>query len=192
MERMRSEKREPARAGLGLGPAAAAALVAVLALVALVGCAAGDTNFTNVVTTGYVTTGGNATIGGDATVAGTLGVTGETSLAAVTSKAKVTTKTAAYTVTVAETGVVFNNIGAGGAVTFTLPTAAAGLQYCFATVAAQQIAVDPASTNAILALTNAGGDKITNSTAGNSVCLVGVSATQWVARDVYGTWADAN
>ncbi len=48
-------------------------------------------------------------------------------------------------VTVADAGMVFDNSGAAGAMTFTLPTAASakGLEYTFTIVAAQNIVIDP-------------------------------------------------
>lgn len=92
----------------------------------------------------------------------------------------------------AETNLVYANLGATGVLTVTLPGAAKGLTYCAYVAAAQVVTVDPATGDQILALTNAAGDKITNSTPGSSVCLTALDGTYWAALTPQGTWADAN
>lgn len=98
-----------------------------------------------------------------------------------------TAKTAAYSVTAADTGSAFSNAGASGSVTFTLPTAKAGLWYAFFVSAAQAMVV--------LA---AGGAKINGSGANgniavdNSQSLVGFmtvfsDGTNWYVH-AHGTW----
>ena len=84
------------------------------------------------------------------------------------------------------------NQGAGTAITFTLSSAAVGLEYCFYTFESQTIYVDPATGDQIHVLTNAAGDRISNATPGDSICLVAIDATYWVATTRTGTWADAN
>jgi hypothetical protein len=101
-------------------------------------------------------------------------------------------KTAGYTILADQRGAIFSNLGATGALTLTLPTAAKGLNFCFYTGAAQTLYIDPAGTNQISHLTNAGGDRISNATAGDSVCLVGISTSAWIPLGEVGTWADAN
>lgn len=101
-------------------------------------------------------------------------------------------KTTDYPVVAADVGTIFTNTGAGAGETFTLPAAADNLIYTFCTVASYQVAVDPNGTDQILALTNSGGDKITNSTPGNCVTLLGVTGVGWVTPAIYGTWADGN
>jgi hypothetical protein len=56
-------------------------------------------------------------------------------------KVKVTAKTAAYTVLANDSGTIFTNYGATASVTFTLPTAASGLCYWFATGAGYAIVI---------------------------------------------------
>lgn len=108
------------------------------------------------------------------------------------SRSEVVVSTADVTLTAQQSGALLTNKGDLGAQVVTLPAAAAGLNYCFFTYAAQQIAVDPATGDKIVVLTDAAGDKITNATAGNSICLVAVDATDWVAVAINGTWADGN
>jgi hypothetical protein len=84
------------------------------------------------------------------------------------------------------------NLGATGAITATLQGAAAGANYCFYVAAAQALNIDPATGDQIGSLTNAAGDMISNSTAGSSVCLVAVDATNWLPVGVVGTWTDEN
>ena len=101
-------------------------------------------------------------------------------------------KTADYTLNTDNLGAWISNLGAGAAITLTLPVAQEGYNMCFYVATAQTMTIDPAGTNQILALTNAGGDRIANGTAGNAVCLLGLSASQWGATSLSGTWADAN
>jgi hypothetical protein len=84
------------------------------------------------------------------------------------------------------------NTGASGSQEFDLPPAAAGLRYTFACVVAQNIVIDPASGDRILSLTDAVNDSITAGTIGNSITLVAVDSTNWVAVAVVGTWTDTN
>lgn len=107
------------------------------------------------------------------------------------SKRTITAKTADFTVTTATTGtVVFTNTGAGGAVVFTLPTAAAGLTYTFYVDAAQTLEVLAGASTTIRVGGNVSGaaGNITNAVLGGSVTLVAISTTQWVAVCATGTW----
>lgn len=78
--------------------------------------------------------------------------------------------------------------------TVTLPVISASLYGCEYTFISKtgSNAVDADATNVIMALTNALGDQITNSTSGNSVTLQAISASGWNPISVYGTWADGN
>ena len=82
----------------------------------------------------------------------------------------ITTKTAAYTIAVADHGTLFNNKGAVGLVTFTLPPIAnvqAGWWVDFyALVVAQNFAIT-APTNKLVAFNNIAATTLTWSTAGN-------------------------
>jgi hypothetical protein len=59
-------------------------------------------------------------------------------------------------------------------------------------VVAQNIVIDPASGDRILSLTDAVNDSITAGTIGNSITLIAVDSTNWVAVAVVGTWTDTN
>lgn len=106
----------------------------------------------------------------------------------------VTAKTATATLTSAECyGGIFTNTGASGAIVLTLPTPAAGMHIRVYLTAAQDVDLNAANGTQILALTNATGDAISSAaTIGNSIELVGISATQWVAFAASGTWTDVN
>jgi len=104
----------------------------------------------------------------------------------------VTAITTDTTIADTDTAGTYTNQGATGSLTITLPEAAADLNYCFYTFAAQEIAIDPATGDQIHHLTNAAGDTITNSTAGDSICLLAVDATYWIPLQEEGTWADGN
>jgi parallel beta-helix repeat protein len=84
----------------------------------------------------------------------------------------------------------YDNIGAGGAVTYNLPTAVAGLRIRFIVAVAQNMVVTASS-----------GDKINLGTSSSSVAgtatsnapfsmieLLAVDATNWVAISATGTW----
>jgi hypothetical protein len=100
------------------------------------------------------------------------------------------TKTANYSVVAGDTGKHFDNIGAAGEVDFTLPAAAAGLNYCFLVDAAQIVKVIAASGEkiAIGASNSAATGNITASAAFAMACVEGHKAAQWVARSSTGTW----
>ena len=107
---------------------------------------------------------------------------------------KVVAKTGAYSVSAYEDrGTVFTNEGAAGAVTFTLPSAEAGLRYTFVRCANQNVRIQAAA-----------GDTINGGTAGkiyecvtagetaSQVTLVAVNATQWIVLGEKGTWVNNN
>ncbi|MFH0809380.1 MAG: hypothetical protein V2A77_02745 [Pseudomonadota bacterium] len=89
-------------------------------------------------------------------------------------------------------GTAITNAGAGGAMVYNLPAAVAGLQYTFVVMAAQNMDINPDAADQILVLTNAVGDAIRSATAGNTVTLLAVDATNWVVVGEKGTWADVN
>lgn len=82
-----------------------------------------------------------------------------------------------------------------GAVVQPLPkgtTALLGCRYTFVTMNASNFDLNPDNADTIAALTNAAGDAIRNATVGNSVTLELVSATQWAAVAINGTYSDVN
>lgn len=79
-------------------------------------------------------------------------------------------KTADYTVTAADNGTLFTNLGAVGAVTFTLPTRARGLNFGFMAIADQTITVASAgSLDDIVTFNDAAADSIAFSTGGSKI-----------------------
>lgn len=98
------------------------------------------------------------------------------------------------TVSIVDAGGVETNSGAGGGGVWNLPEAstAIGMQFTFATVATQNFDINPDDADQILVLTNAAGDAVRNATAGNSLTLVAVDATNWVEVSSVGTWTDVD
>lgn len=90
------------------------------------------------------------------------------------------------------TGTAITNAAAGGGMVYNLPAAAAGLQFTFVVMAAQNMDINPDNADQILGLTNAVGDAIRNATVGGTVTLLAVDATNWVVVGSYGTWSDVN
>lgn len=121
----------------------------------------------------------------------TLGVTGTTSLAGMTTmKVSVLSKIASYPVTVADTGSV---IQASGNITLTLPAAAAGLNYCVVNYGGGDLTLDVTDTaDVFLNETNSPGERVTNTTAYDSICVTAIDAINWVTLSSLGTWADGN
>ena len=128
------------------------------------------------------------TAAGDLTLAvtGTL-TTGELSVFT----RKITTDIDDRTLTAAESGQIFDNSADADTTVFTLPTAAAGLQFTFIDV--------EAAAAADLCILAAAGDKIQmgtaaeyyncyDDTAGSSVTLVAIDATEWYVIAEKGTW----
>lgn len=135
-------------------------------------------------TAGVLQCNGAATIDGAATVTGAL------TAASVSAKAPVLAKDANYAVTAADTGSV---IKASGAITLTLPAAAAGLQYCIVNFTGDDQKIDfTDSADVALNEVNSPGDRITNTTVYDNICLTAIDATNWSTISSVGTWADGN
>ena len=119
--------------------------------------------------------------------------TGTIALLTQTITAKVHTDSP-VTVSSGDAGQIYDNTGAGGAVVFNLPEASTviGKSFTFCVTAAQNLDVNPADGDQILGLTNAAGDAIRNATAGGSVTLTVLDATNIVATAYQGTWSDVN
>lgn len=100
-------------------------------------------------------------------------------------------KTADYTLSAIETGGVFTNSGAGGAVIFTLPTPSVGLVFTFikATVAQNLVIKAPSGVT----INNGTAAQVyKNTTSEMGVCtLIGISTTQYAVLGEKGTWANA-
>ena len=94
---------------------------------------------------------------------------------------------------VAESGSVQTNAGAAGAAAWVLPDAAAGLHYTFIVMAAQKMQVTPAAGDKIC-IAGVCGDAAEYWSAdavGESLTLVAVDGTNWVATSYTGTWTQA-
>lgn len=78
-------------------------------------------------------------------------------------------KTASYTVLAADSGTLFTNAGASGAITFTLPTRAANLQYWFYVVAEQNVTISSAAGSDIVAHGNATASNIIFNVPGHRI-----------------------
>ena len=91
---------------------------------------------------------------------------------------------------VTASGTVQTNAGAGGAAAWVLPAAAAGLNYCFVVMAAQELRATPAGGDVINIAGTAGdaAEYWTANAVGESLCLVAVDGTNWIATSYTGTW----
>lgn len=141
--------------------------------------------------TGELTINGLATIDaaqGNITTAGTIDVDGYASFSV--EPTIVTTDTVLTTAMKTDWQVLQNQ--GSFSVTLTLPAAVAGLNYCFYNYDGDDVLIDPATGDTIYVLTNAAGDRVSNTTAGNSICLLAIDADTWIVMQSAGTWSDAD
>lgn len=120
--------------------------------------------------------------------------------------AKVEAATTNDTITAAESGKTFVvSPVSGSPVTFTLPTAVAGLSFQFiagtghATTTLRYFELDPQSTDYLIVAnsgatsTYAAGDKTkSGGITGDSIMIYCATAGTWIALDTRGTWTDGN
>jgi len=109
----------------------------------------------------------------------------------------VAAKTANYTVLTTDSGTFFNNTGAVGARTNTLPTAAVGLHYSFYVDAAQILCVktNGAAASDVIRYTSTVSSTdgtIFSSTIGSTLHLFSPKANLWVVDTLAGTWSGPN
>lgn len=102
-------------------------------------------------------------------------------------------KTTAYPVVATDSNVAFDNMGAAGVVTFTLPSAVVGQTFSFTATVAQQIKVQAGGSDAISMFGNnkSVGGLITGPATvnqGASVEMVCTSANMWAVTSFLGTW----
>lgn len=101
--------------------------------------------------------------------------------------------TADDTLTAAESGTMHTTVGATGAVTFTLPAAAVGLEYFFKVGAAEELRIDPDGTETIAlpstGVQGAAGKYLTADAAGETVHIICDTAGEWSVYGFTGTWA---
>lgn len=99
------------------------------------------------------------------------------------------TQTTNFTVPVSANGTYYNNTGATGSVTFTLPPAVPGLNYGFTVDAAQTVEVLGSGTDQIaIGASNSSSENITASAAFATVVIYAYKTGQWVATSSTGTW----
>lgn len=94
------------------------------------------------------------------------------------------------TLTAADNDRVFTNEGAAATIVFNLPTAVAGLTYRFIVQDSDGIQVTAASgdTIRVAGSVSAAAGNIAATAIGNTVYLVAINATEWVALSHEGTW----
>lgn len=99
------------------------------------------------------------------------------------------TKTANYTLLATDSGKYINNIGAGGAVTNTLPTAVAGQHFYFYLDAAQTLCVQAVGSDTIRfrATVSAAAGNIFSATQGAYLHVFAPAALKWVVDNISGT-----
>lgn len=123
---------------------------------------------------------GNATFAGSGTFGG-----------AISGLAPVLAKTQSYAVTAADSGAI---IKSSGNITMTLPGAAAGLNYCIVNYDGGDLVIAfTDATDVALNEVNSPGDRVTNTTAFDNICLTAIDTTNWATIGTsIGTWADGN
>jgi hypothetical protein len=95
------------------------------------------------------------------------------------------------TLTRDQAGATVTNLGASGAVMVTLPAAPQlGTSYTFVVATAQQLRIDPAGTDVIVAqgAAQAAGKYIWADDEGESITLTYHEANKWIASGLVGTW----
>lgn len=100
-------------------------------------------------------------------------------------------KTADYVIAtpLGENGTTFDNLGAGAAVDFELPSAAAGYLFGFRRIASHDVTITAAAGDTITLgdVTTAGGGTITLQSDGSAVTLESVDATEWYVTALAGS-----
>ena len=114
-----------------------------------------------------------------------------TATAVAGQKALQASKPSSYSVQASDSNTNFDNTGATGAVTFTLPSYAAGLRYCFTVTVAQTLEVlAPASNHIAIGTSNsASAGNIQANAPYSTACIVATSVNdQWAATSTTGSW----
>lgn len=112
--------------------------------------------------------------------------------AALPFRRQVVIDTDGATLTANQSGAVISNLGASGAATFVLPPAIAGLEFIFVVEVAQELRIDPNTTQTIAlpstGVQSAAGKYITADAIGEKVHIVCISAGTWDVISYSGTW----
>lgn len=105
-------------------------------------------------------------------------------------KPRATLKTSNFTVLTTDTGTWFNNSGAAGTITNTLPAAAVGLNYKFTVVTAQNVSVKAVGSDTIriVGQVTAGAGGIACATVGSSIDIYCPIAGQWIVASTNTPW----
>ena len=98
------------------------------------------------------------------------------------------TKTSAYTVVANDNFTMFDNVGAGGAVTFTLPVLANGYMFGFRVEANQNVTVASNEGDNMIAINDASADSVSFSTGGQLIggmvyVYTNPGATKWIVEN---------
>lgn len=163
----------------------------------------GDSKFDVTAASGNTQIDGTLDVDGAGDIDGALNVDG-----AITGPSLVLSASSGTTaLTAIQSGALVANTGTSGTTTFTLPTAAAGLRFCFVEAgdAAGELLINPfgAASDVIVGKTHAANDGVGIATAANAgikntagtnvkgdfVCLSAIDATTWVMTSEGGVWA---
>lgn len=89
--------------------------------------------------------------------------------------------------------IVTNDAAVAGSITMTLPAAAAGLHYCVVNYDGGDLTLDVTdAADVFLNEVNSPGERVTNTTAYDSICVTAIDAVNWMTISSLGTWADGN
>jgi hypothetical protein len=138
--------------------------------------------------TGTETVGGTVNVTKAGSVAGLSGLLADPQTpGAVVVSAEASTPVA---VAAADAGKVYTNEGAAAQINFNLPTALAGLIYDFIVQDSDGIQVNANTGDTIRdqATVSAGAGNIASTTVGDTLRLICINATEWIAAPAIGTW----
>lgn len=119
-------------------------------------------------------------------------ITGEGTGALGGFKKTVTNDGEPHAIAITESGKVLTNAGSDGADAWTLPDAAAGLEYTFVVMAAQEMRITPQAGDKIIYGSTAmtAGEYYYADAVGESLYIVAVDSVNWVVISSTGTWAE--
>jgi hypothetical protein len=152
-----------------------------------------NTQGTDAAAINLVATAGGITLSSSSGLATGDPITGDGTAALKGFLKAVTDDADAHSVLVTESGTVLTNAGSIGPYAFTLPAAAAGLEFIFVVMAAPELRVTPAAGD-LININGVAADAAEYWTAnapGESLHLVAVDATNWIAVSYTGTWTQA-
>jgi hypothetical protein len=100
------------------------------------------------------------------------------------------TQTSAYFVLASDSNTHFDNLGASGSVTFSLPAAARGLRYEFTVMAAQTLEILAAGSDIISigANASAGGGNVAANALYSHLAIEAKGTVHWIVTSAVGSW----